>query len=159
MRNCLYELYADLDKSSELRSSGGVVTVHSPSLLKHSGITHGFSTRIGGVCLPPFDSLNFSQKRNDSPDNIRRNYRILSESRGFDPDRLVIINHEHGNKVLRVDGKDAGKGLFGNMLPFGDGLITNDPSITLMGCHADCGSVFLYDERHHAIGLAHSGWR
>ena len=159
MRNCLYELYADLDKISELRSSGGVVTVHSPSLLKHSGITHGFSTRIGGVCLPPFDSLNFSQKRNDSPDNIRRNYRILSESRGLDPDRLVIINHEHGNKVLRVDGKDAGKGLFGNMLPFGDGLITNDPSITLMGCHADCGSVFLYDERHHAIGLAHSGWR
>ncbi|MDD7503592.1 MAG: laccase domain-containing protein, partial [Clostridium sp.] len=137
MRNRLYELYADLDKSSELCSSGGVVTVHSPSLLKHSGITHGFSTRIGGVCLPPFDSLNFSQKRNDSPDNIRRNYRILSESRGFNPDRLVIINHEHGNKVLRVDGKDAGKGLFGNMLPFGDGLITNDPSITLMGCHAD----------------------
>lgn len=149
----------NIDKGCTVCTQGEIETIHSPILEKYDGITHGFTTRLGGTCLPPFDSLNFSQKRYDTADNIIKNYSILCENRNLDVNRLAIINHEHGNNVIRVDSSDAGKGLFGNKLPPADGLVTNDNMVTLVGCHADCGSIYLYDKTTNAIGLAHSGWK
>lgn len=149
----------EINKGCIVCSRGGIETIHSANLEKFDGITHGFTTRLGGTCSSPFDSLNFSQKRYDTADNIIKNYSILCEKRNLDARRLAIINHEHGNNVIRVDSSDAGKGLFGNKLPPADGLVTNDHTITLVGCHADCGSIYLYDTENNAVGLAHSGWK
>ena len=40
-----------------------------------------------------------------------------------------------------------------------DGLITNIPGVTLVATFADCVPLYFVDEKHHGIGLAHSGWR
>ena len=40
-----------------------------------------------------------------------------------------------------------------------DGLITNEPGVTLATFYADCVPLYFYDPTHKAIGLAHSGWR
>lgn len=149
----------NISKQCIVCSKGGIETIHSPNLNGLDSIVHGFTTRLGGTCSSPFDSLNFSQKRFDTADNIVKNYSILCENRNLDLQRLTIINHEHGNNVIRVSSSDAGKGLFGNKLPPADGLVTNDNTITLIGCHADCGSIYLYDKENKAIGLAHSGWK
>lgn len=140
-------------------NSGGIITLNAPGLLRTGGIKHGFTSRIGGISPKPFDSLNFSFNRADDPENVRKNYRILAEKRGLDYDKLVLVNHEHGCKVLRVSKKEAGRGLTREKLPFSDGLITDDPEITLVTGHADCGSIYLYDRKKHAIGLAHAGWK
>ena len=40
-----------------------------------------------------------------------------------------------------------------------DGLITNEPGVTLATFYADCVPLYFYDPTHKAIGLSHSGWR
>lgn len=159
MTNNLYEMYLRLERSSEFCTRAGILTVHSQMLNKQRRISHGFTTRIGGVSPAPFDTLNFSFSRADSPENVRENFRLLSDSRGFDYNSLVLVNHEHGNRVIRVDKADCGRGIFKEPLPNCDGLVTNDPDVTLITIHADCGGIFLYDEEKRAIGLAHSGWK
>ena len=60
---------------------------------------------------------------------------------------------------LRVDRADAGKGYLLDPLPPCDGLITNDPAVTLITGHADCMAFYFVDPVKRAIGLAHAGWR
>ncbi len=40
-----------------------------------------------------------------------------------------------------------------------DALVTNTPGLFLGITIADCLPVFCFDPIHHALGLAHSGWR
>jgi hypothetical protein len=40
-----------------------------------------------------------------------------------------------------------------------DGLITDALATGLMLRFADCQPILLYDPEHHALGLAHAGWR
>lgn len=159
MINNFYDMYLRLDRSSEFYTRDGILTVHSQRLNKQLEILHGFTTRIGGVSPAPFDTLNFSFSRADSSENVRENFRLLSNSRGIDYNSLVLVNHEHGNKAIRVNKTDCGRGLFREPLPNCDGLVTNDPDVTLITIHADCGGIFLYDDEKRAIGLAHSGWK
>ncbi len=153
------EIYQSFDRRSELMEKDGIVTVHSSELMEYKGILHGFTTRIGGVSPAPFDSLNFSFGRSDTPENVRENFKLLASSRDLNYDELILVNHEHGNNVVRVDRRNCGCGISRDPLPYCDGLITDDPDVTLITLHADCGGVFIYDEERKAIGLAHAGWK
>lgn len=55
-------------------------------------------------------------------------------------------------------GRGVGAGPGGG-IPEVDALITACRDIVLWLRFADCVPVFLYDPRHHAVGLAHAGWR
>ena len=137
----------------------GLRLITADNLSAEPAIAHGFSTRLGGVSPAPYDSLNMSLTRDDEKANVRRNYRIFCEAFGLDHSSLVLVNHEHGANVVRVDSRDRGRGLEREALPFCDGLITDDPKVTLVTLHADCSCVYLYDAEHKAIGLAHAGWK
>lgn len=153
------EISEKMDRRYSLVSKSGVEIVVSDALRAESGICHGFTTRIGGVSPSPFDTLNFSLSRADNPENVIRNLKLLSASYGLDFNKLAFVNHEHGTKVIRIDSSHCGCGITREKLPFCDGLVTNDPNVTLLTCHADCGAIFVYDRKRKAIGLAHSGWR
>jgi YfiH family protein len=155
--------FEQLDKTIRrgysLLESEGLYLVNADGFAAIPGIRHGFSTRIGGVSPAPFDSLNMSRTRDVSSENVQRNYRIFCAAFGLDHSSLVLVNHEHGANVVRVDASDCGRGLTRENLPFCDGIITNDPFVTLVTLHADCSCVYLYDPEHRAIGLAHAGWK
>ena len=137
----------------------GVGIIRSRRLSNEDGIDHGFTTRRGGVSAPPFDSLNLGTSRPEPIENILENYRVLSDAYGLDHNKLALVRHEHGDKILRLDATDVGRGLWREPLDYSDGLVTSDPSVTLMTCHADCSAFFLYDKLNNAIGLAHAGWK
>ena len=40
-----------------------------------------------------------------------------------------------------------------------DGLLTDEPGVTLVTYYADCVPLYFLDPVHRAIGLAHAGWR
>jgi hypothetical protein len=40
-----------------------------------------------------------------------------------------------------------------------DAVLTDQPNLPIVVRTADCLPVFLYDTKHHAIGLVHGGWR
>ena len=124
------------------------------------GVSHGFSTREGGITVdPPKASLNLSWTRCGSPEEVIANFKIFAEGAGIDYDDMAVVNHEHGANVLRIAHEHRGRGFYKDPLPPCDGIITDDPTVTLVTSHADCGAYFFYDPVHRAIGMAHAGWK
>ena len=126
-------------------------------------IKHGFSTRMGGISEGIFASLNLgtdSGEQVDDPARVEENYTRIAKSIGVDVHSLVISKQVHKTNIRVVTQEDRGKGLF---IPRDfdeiDGLITNEPDITLVTKYADCVPLYFVDVQRKAIGLTHSGWR
>ncbi len=60
----------------------------------------------------------------------------------------------HGNNVQIVTSNDIGK-----TIPECDGLITNDPKLTLGVRVADCLPIVIKDKKSRVFGIVHAGWR
>ena len=52
-------------------------------------ISHGFSTRLGGVSEGIYSSLNLSFSQGDDEKLVRKNHGIMAAALGVEPDRLV----------------------------------------------------------------------
>ena len=135
-------------------------------LLKYKGlgeidfITHAFSTRFGGVSSGVYSTMNFKEDGEDTDENVRENYRRIAGALGCDVNKMVRSQLCHGTRVHEVVPADFGVGaLARSTLLYYDGLITDIPGVTLVATFADCVPLYFVDTKHHAIGLAHSGWR
>ena len=146
-------------RASRLRFVNGIGIYTSPALSALDGFDHGFSARTGGVSKGFFASLNLSFTRPENRENVMENYRLFSSAAGFQFERMVMDNYAHDTTVLKVDASDAGRGYLTDPLPSCDGLVTDDPSVTLITGHADCMAFFCTDPVKRCIGLAHAGWR
>lgn len=125
------------------------------------GINAVFTTRVGGLSKPPFDSLNLALHTNDSPHVVHDNRRLLCQALGLDPSTLTFANQVHGREVARVD-----KTLVGAQgspdtpaLPAADGLFTNLSGVNLAILTADCLPVILADPAIKLVAAIHAGWR
>lgn len=122
------------------------------------GAPHGFTTRLGGVSEGFCASLNLGWNRGDKPENVIKNYHILADAIGFDPDKLVLTRQTHSDIVRQVTSLDA-HGFDNRSYPECDALITNQPGTALAIFTADCTPVLLWDPVTGAVGAAHAGWR
>lgn len=141
------------------REKDGVGWYTLPMLERETGIDHGFSARTGGVSTGDFASLNLSFTRPEQRENVMENYRIFCRAVGIPWESMVMDAYEHGKTVLKVDAADCGRGYLSDPLPPCDGLVTDDPAVTLITGHADCMAFYFYDPVKRAIGLCHAGWR
>lgn len=130
------------------------------SFEKSGLVSHGFSTRLGGVSTGIYESMNLSFTRGDDRESVLENYRRMAHALGVDIHKIVASDQTHTTNVRLVTESDFGKGIFREKDYHDvDGLITNIPGITLATFYADCVPLFFLDPVHHAIGLSHSGWR
>ena len=159
MSNKASELLENAVSDAELVFKDGVGILVSERFAKEPALSHGFTTRIGGVSEPPFDSLDLGTSRDEPWENIMANYHRLADAYGLEFGELALVRHEHGDNILKLTAEDAGRGIAREPFGFCDGFVTNDPSVTLMTCHADCSAFFLYDRVTRSIGLAHAGWK
>ncbi|MGN8832608.1 peptidoglycan editing factor PgeF [Selenomonas montiformis] len=122
---------------------------------------HGFTARLGGVSVSPYDSLNMAFHVGDDPEPVRTNRQRYMRAAGLRADDLVTPVQVHGTHIERVGRAGAGRGAFDyqDAIPATDALITNEPGLPLMLCFADCTPVLLADPVHRAVGIAHAGWR
>lgn len=67
--------------------------------------------------------------------------------------RLSALNQIHGTQGSVITNGDISFSIDG------DYLITNQPQVGLGVLTADCVPLVLYDEKNHAVGMAHAGWR
>lgn len=153
------EQYQNIARGAKLRFVNGVGIYTQPALTRLPGFDHGFTAKSGGVSEGYFSSLNLSFTRPEKRENVMENYRIFCRAAEIPFESMVMDNYEHGTTVLRVDRADAGKGYLLDPLPACDGLVTNDPAITLITGHADCMAFYFIDPVKRCIGLAHAGWR
>ena len=123
------------------------------------GAVHCFSTRLGGVSTGHLSSLNLGVSREDSPENVLKNYDILGDAVGFAKEQTVFTKQRHTDIIRVVDETNCGEGLFRETPMVCDGQITDRPGVALVTFAADCTPVLLYDPVRKAIGAVHAGWR
>lgn len=123
-------------------------------------VIHGFSTRLGGVSEGIYSSMNLSYTRGDDETAVTENFKRFAKSLGVSSESFVLSDQTHTTNIRRVGAEDRGKG-FTKERDYSDidGLVTNEPGVTLACFYADCVPLYFVDEKHHAIGLAHSGWK
>lgn len=123
-------------------------------------ITHGVFSRLGGVSLPPFSSLNAGPATPDDPAARTENYRRIQETLPGKP-LLVGTKPLQGTNVHEVTERDLeGGSPPAVILPEGcDAFITQVRGIGLFWAVADCSTIMFVDPAHKAIGLTHAGWR
>ncbi len=119
-----------------------------------SGFLHALITRLGGASQAPFASLNLGSTVGDDPAAVEENHRRLFNALGLARSGVVSPHQIHSAHVATVGRSHGGK-----VVPATDALITNQVGIALLLRFADCLPVLFYDPIHHAVGLAHAGWR
>lgn len=68
------------------------------------GVAACSSTRIGGVSLPPYDSLNLGAHCGDNPVHVEENRKRLFAA-GNLPSKPVWLEQVHGKDVLKLTGE------------------------------------------------------
>jgi len=151
-----------MDLRSWYRWEAGGLAFYKAWNLEVSGIvTHAFTTRIGGVSDPPFDTLNLGLHVGDAPESVIENRRRCCEALELDAGKLTTVEQVHNAEVavVRPDHVGAGARDFGAAIRGADAMITNQPGVPLATFYADCVPVFILDPVNKAIGLAHAGWK
>lgn len=152
--------YKNKEKIFEEKNVDGVEYLSYPLIEKTGIVTHGFSTRIGGVSEGVCSTMNLSFARGDKEEAVRENFRRMAHALGVEPGDMVCSKQAHTTNVRVVTEEDRGKGITKSLdYTDVDGLITNVPGLCLATFYADCVPLFFVDPVHRAIGLSHSGWR
>ena len=142
------------------QEKNGVGFLTFPAFDSFEWVRQAFSTRKGGVSQGEFSTMNLSFGRGDSDETVRENYRRLCAAVGFEPESLTASAQDHHTVVRRVGKEERGVGIWRPKDQMSvDGLCTNEPGVTLVTYYADCVPLYFIDPEHHAIGLAHAGWR
>lgn len=143
-----------------IKTKEGIPYLTFPNIEKLGMVTHGISTRMGGVSKDHLKSMNLSFSRGDVRENVEDNFKRIARTLELPYENMVFSDQVHGIDIKRVRNKDKGKGIVKSLDYQGvDGLITNEPEIPLVTFYADCVPLFFVDPVKKAIGLAHSGWR
>ncbi len=147
-------IYKNNDHVIEEKVKEGVPFLSYPILENTGIVSHGFSTRLGGVSEGGYSSMNLSLSRGDNPEAVEENTKRIARAIGVEKEKMVYTQQTHTTNVAAVSKKDAG-----STLKETDGLVTDSPGICLVTFYADCVPLYFVDPVRRAIGLSHSGWR
>lgn len=130
--------------------------------LRADGVSHGFSTREGGISTEAHTaSMNTGFFRGDSDEIVRTNIRMLCGYAGIS-ENVVCTPQIHSTEVRYVTSENVGEGIYKDV-PFPcDGFVTDCENITLLVRVADCTPILLCSVREDGspvIGAVHAGWR
>jgi YfiH family protein len=110
-----------------------------------------FSTRLGGVSRPPYESRNLGILTDDDQRNVAENRRRLTDDLGLGHNLAWGIQ-VHGTDLREWDGPRGG-----GEPPEADGHLTTVPGLGLLVIVADCLPVALVAPGRAA--MLHCGWR
>jgi hypothetical protein len=114
------------------------------------GVKACSSTRLGGVSLPPYDSLNLGQHVDDDAHAVAINRQRLQAIAGL-PAEPLWLEQVHGTKV--VDAKDWQNGCEA------DAIFSRQPGQVCAIMTADCLPVLFCDREGKQVAATHAGWR
>ena len=130
---------------------GGSVEHIVPDWPAPAGVRALFTTRVGGVSRPPFDSFNLGDHVRDDAASVMSNRARLASFTS--PARPVFLQQIHGTHVAHLDAVTPdGTEADGCVVRAGAGL-----AATIMV--ADCLPILFACKAGTAVAAAHAGWR
>ena len=127
--------------------------VHSSLLSAVAGITHGFSTRYGGVSKGPYTSLNLAHHVDDNPEHVEANSERALSVLGVANKKIIRLEQVHGASLVQITQESA------NQVFSADGCWSEDSHFVLCIMVADCLPVLLTDRQGSFVAAVHAGWR
>jgi YfiH family protein len=115
-----------------------------------AGVRGVFTTRAGGVSVPPYAQLNLALHVGDDPRAVADNRALAAAAIGVPADRLAFAEQVHGNAVALLDAAPATP-------PAVDAMVTTTPGLALVVMVADCVPVLLADAQAGVVAVAHAG--
>ncbi len=143
------------------KSANGIPFLAFEMLADLPGLTHGVTTRSGGVSTGPYASLNLGLHTGDAPRNVMHNHNALAGAFDLPLNRLYSTRQVHGTAIACVGQPHTSC----RRMPTGwcfsgcDGLATDVPGTALVIRTADCVPVILYDPVLTVLCIVHAGWR
>lgn len=105
------------------------------------------TTRIGGLSLAPYDSLNLGDHVGDKPENVEQNRSRLVQQLAL-PTAPNWLEQIHGCDV--VDAEIGGQA---------DAAISHSSGKVCAVMTADCLPLLLCDKQGRSVAAVHAGWR
>jgi YfiH family protein len=115
-----------------------------------AGVRGVFTTRAGGVSMPPYAELNLGGHVGDDPSAVRDNRALLARALGLEPGRIVHMDQVHGRDVAVVTSAPQRP-------PTVDALVTTTPGLAVTVLVADCVPVLLADGDAGVVAAVHAG--
>src|SRR4051812_25120619 len=108
-----------------------------------TGATLTFSTRLGGVSVSPYDTLNLGLHVGDNPAAVLQNRHAIWNALPFSGAAPALGEQIHGTRVATIGRDDAGRGWSARetSLPDTDALVTHEAETALAILVADCAPV------------------
>ena len=124
-----------------------------------NGARAAFSTRLGGVSEPPFDSLNLGVLTDDAEEAVVENRGRLATALELDAARIPIGLQVHGANLARHDSPQPARPFArpGSDLPNVDGHVVSAAGLAPLVLVADCLPVALSGPG--GVAILHCGWR
>lgn len=133
-----------------LDESASVPRLVLPAWADIPWLTHGWSTRKGGVSQGAQASLNFG-KALDSAEHVEQNRELWRQTLGVVGWPEVFLNQVHGTAVAIATRAQS--------ISQTDGVLTATPGLALHVVVADCLPILLLCREPRAVGAVHAGWR
>jgi YfiH family protein len=144
----------------EWRESNGVRWLQA----QLDGAAVAFSTRLGGVSEPPYDSLNLGLLTDDAETAVEENRRRLAAALGFEPEQVVFARQMHATSLIEhpteLRGSFRSLGVQKeprNDPPEADGHVLREPGSAALVFTADCLPVAVAGPL--GVAMLHAGWR
>ncbi len=139
-----------------LRCQSGPIVFYASPLLERIEVPHAFSTRLGGISPPPFDSMNLGNPGGcavqDDDARIAENYRLLQAAIGCGDRQRFWVHQVHGGEVIDA----AGNAPLGQKA---DAIVAREPGRVLAIRVADCVPILLASRDGRTVAAVHAGWR
>jgi polyphenol oxidase len=121
----------------------------------------GFTTRIDGNSVHPYDSFNCALHVGDDHEHVIANRQSLCNQLGFKYDKWTCAEQVHGNQVAIIQQDMVGKGRISqeDTISGIDGLVTSEKGVLLTSFYADCVPLLFLSVDKEVIGIAHAGWK
>jgi YfiH family protein len=118
-------------------------------------IFHAVLTRQGGYSQKPYDTLNTGGTVGDDPKAVLANHQRIYEILDYDYQSRFDVWQVHGTDIVCTDVARNPE----DQILKADGIMTDNPSITLFMRFADCVPILLFDPVRKVIGIVHAGWQ
>lgn len=131
-------------------------------ILEVSGVSHGFSTRLGGKStLSHTASMNTGFFRGDDDSLVNENISILCRLAGVS-ENVVCTPQIHSDIVRYVTEENVGEGSVRDV-PFAcDGFVTESKNVSLLVRVADCTPILMCGKKTDGapvVAAVHAGWK
>lgn len=129
-------------------ASTAPITFITPNWPAPSNVKALQTTRVGGVSIAPYASLNLGAHVQDDAMAVATNRQLLSP---YLPSEPVWVNQVHGTDVI-----DAATS---TCLQNADASFTTKVNVVCVTMTADCLPVLLCDKKGSVVAAVHAGWR